>query len=278
MEAKKIKLEAVEAGTIAFDLCKKEFTKAVDLMHTNGYNSPALAVPFYIYLEQQFKGKKKPLMLMTLGLRKQPWTLYINKKKKDSKEKKKMLVGTCFLENAAGKYILRLNPDVGSAKMNLIEKGGRELFKKAKVTVGLAAGAVIPEEGTAAETSTEEPTEAPKTNLAPLENDIKTKWSVIVSNFRGLSAMTNKAEKAKSSLMLFGSLSQLEKIVANYESQGGNIAALPPSYTKNLGPMKEALSKSPRIQAMQQEAASIKARLEHLNAMLREAGLPSIQF
>lgn len=278
MEAKKIKLETVEAGTLAFDLCKKEFSKAVDLMRTNGYNSPELAVPFYIYLEQQFKGKKKPLMLMTLGLRKQPWTLYINKKKKDSREKKKMLVGTCFLENDAGKYILRLNPDVGNAKMNLIEKGGRELFKKAKVTIGLAVGAVIPGEETATETPTEEPTETPKTDLAPLEHDIKTKWSVIVSNFRGLSAMTNKSEKAKSTLMLFGSLSQLEKTVANYESQGGNIAALLPSYAKNKGPMKEALSKSPRIQAMQQEAATIKARLEHLNGILQAAGLPSIQF
>lgn len=278
MEAKKIKLETVEAGTLAFDLCKKEFSKAVDLMRTNGYNSPELAVPFYIYLEQQFKGKKKPLMLMTLGLRKQPWTLYINKKKKDSREKKKMLVGTCFLENDAGKYILRLNPDVGNAKMNLIEKGGRELFKKAKVTIGLAVGAVIPGEETATETPTEEPTETPKTDLAPLEHDIKTKWSVIVSNFRGLSAMTNKSEKAKSTLMLFGSLSQLEKTVANYESQGGDIAALLPSYAKNKGPMKEALSKSPRIQAMQQEAATIKARLEHLNGILQAAGLPSIQF
>lgn len=273
MEAKKIKLEEVKDGTISYALCKKEFTKAIDSMRTNGYDNPSLTLPFYIHLEQQFKGEKKPLMLIVLGLRKQPWKIYINKLKKDAKQKKQLLVGSCFLEkNADNTHVLHLNPKIGNAKLNLILKGGRDLFKKAKITVDLAEGSSIPEEVAQAEET------APEEDLTLLENELKTTWSVILSNYKGISTIKDEKRKKESSLMVFRDINQIEKMVANYESKGRKIADLIPSYAKNIALLKAKFEKSPLIQKIKEETKVVGTRLESLNDRLKEWGVRTIKY
>ncbi len=151
MQNKKIDLEKVEAGILKSAEHLVVFKKQVKAMSGQAVDSTT-AVDFLINLEQDFDKKdasdpKAPSngLLFVIGTCKGgPWKEYMKAQIKNNK--KKFLIGTCYIKTEAGGETLYLIPEKGAATSKKIAKAGRKMFDKLGLSVAFESGMEIEDE------------------------------------------------------------------------------------------------------------------------------------
>jgi hypothetical protein len=279
MNVKKIKVDEVKDGSVKFEVCKKEFVKCVKEMET-AYNDFDNMVTFYACLDQEFDQGKTTNLLFLLGKRKPEWKPFVNGQLKDGKEKKKVLIGNCYLEIKDGKKILQLSPTKGAAKLSKLIKGGKTLFKKAGVTLAIPGDLAREEDE---ETVVENENTKKEVVLTPnqkVAKKLKNTWAEIAKISVSLKTIKEAPLKAQALYKLH----DLNKFFVNSmikynELEGDNNATenLLPGIAMKAAALKKRLDENSKNQAIFKLGDSFKKRVKKLNSLLNELDQPRIK-
>lgn len=274
MDVKKIKLAAVKEGSLKTDLHRKEFVKAIEALH-NEHTSFDTALPFYLCLDQTFDKGKKNSLLFIIGNRKNEWKQYLATQAKDSKQKKNILWGCCYIDLSSKKPTLRLAPDKGNAKkINKINQQGKELFKKAGIVLDWEKGIVLEDTDQAEKAEND----AKKQQLA---TELKSIWNEVSITNKELNIAKDGKTKFKHRFHLLELATQFEKLSNQYNTLAADTNAtetLLPKASKQLANLKTKLEENPKIQEVNKNVDAFKTRISRINKLLQEAGVTPIKF
>lgn len=144
---KKIELQDVQDGTLDSTLHFQTLKRQFKAMEDNCID-PTSACDFALSLEQEFDKKTvddtknvSVEFLMIIGTSKgSEWRVYLKEQAK--KNKKKFLMGTCYLKDET----IYLIPERGAAPIRKIKMAGKRLFNRIGIAVELEPGMVIEED------------------------------------------------------------------------------------------------------------------------------------
>ena len=271
MDVKKIKLIEVKDGSLKTDLHRKEFVKCTNALKKE-HTSFDLALPFYLCLDQTFDKGKKNGLLFIIGNRKNEWKQHLATQAKDSKQKKNVLWGSCYIDLSENKPILRIAPEKGNAKINKINQQGKDLFKKAGIVIDFEKGIVIED----ADQVQQEENTAQKQQL---EKELKDIWSDVGKTKKELDAATDRKEKFKHQFHLLELATQFAAKSTAYNTLSNDSNAtetLLPKVTSQLANIKTRLEENPRMQEVNKNTDAFKARIARINHLLNAANLTPI--
>lgn len=270
LKIKKLKPELL--NDLTFNDYKKLARPMINAMKKL-HDSSKKPVDFFILTNFEFKDKPgKKTTIFIPGKQTAEWKKFLKEKFKE--DKRNLMLGSCYVSGTESIQKLNLVPSRGNAKMNIIEKQGKAMFKMVKLAVQLPKGVEeataatggrvqneIPEnQGKKGKENTDK--EALKAELNALANQLKT----IKVDFETVKTIVAKFREQSTGRSDFD---QLKKIIANLEAFKKDFNDANPKVQERV---KDAFQK---VQVQLPKIKSLQLRIRELGKKQKESASAS---